>query len=357
MTETDFHKLSGPQRKILRETLTSVFGRKSLTVFLEENDFGSLEDLAETGTFQQEVFNLIGELTSVGRLNRFMSAVRRDFPDSPHLLDLEQKLAFAGREAENQRVVHGTGLERMVRDAGFADLNLWADRLVAMGRRVCRITYPLPGGLMRGTGFLICPDLVLTNYHVVEYLLKGAAEPAGVRLQFGYAETADGAAAGQMYGLAGDWMAAASPYSAADLAPNAGLPASSELDFALIRLDTGAGGADLPSGKRGWIDLSNLSGGSAEGSIVFVLQHAEGKPLKHSIGVVKQAATSLRLLYDADTEHGSSGGLVLDHELNPLALHHAGDPDARIKARFNQGIPLHLIRSALESNPAVTKCW
>ena len=333
----DFHKLSGFQRKILRESLLRVFHRKSLDLFLVDNDFGELEDLVEQAVFTHQVFSLIGEFTRLGRLNKFMAAVTGQHAESPGVIDLEQKLAFAGKEAEEQRVVKAKGLERMVRDAGFDDLNLWADRLVSMGRRVCRISYAVPAGLMRGTGFLVCPDLVLTNYHVVECLLKGTADPDSVRLQFGYAETAGGLDAGQKYGLAGDWMVANSPYGKADLAPDAGLPGEGELDFALIRLDAPAGDAVLPSGKRGWIDLSTLGDKSGDGAIVYVLQHVEGKPLKQSTGVVRPGVTPLRLRYDADTEHGSSGGLVLDSPLTPLALHHAGDSDSKVKARAGSG--------------------
>jgi hypothetical protein len=49
--------------------------------------------------------------------------------------------------------------------------------------------------------------------------------------------------------------------------------------------------------------------------------------------------------------------LVLDQELRPVALHHAGDPDSKIKARYNQGIPLHLIHAALAGRAEIAKHW
>jgi V8-like Glu-specific endopeptidase len=75
------------------------------------------------------------------------------------------------------------------------------------------------------------------------------------------------------------------------------------------------------------------------------------------VGVVVAAVTPLRLRYDADTEAGSSGGLVLNQQLQPIALHHAGDPAAALRATYNQGIPLPLIRAALETQASVTPFW
>jgi hypothetical protein len=344
----DYHKLTGLQRKILRESLQGVFGRKSLDMFLGENDFGSLEDLVDDAPFANQVYQLIGDLIARGKLNQLMRSVEREYAGSPYIVDLDQRLALAAKEIEEQRTVIQKGLERMVREAGFADPFLWSEQLLAHVRRVCRISYPAAGGLVRGTGFLVCPDLVLTNYHVAELLINGKADPDQVRVQFGYAETNDGLQTGQKFRLAAQWNVASAPYSQADLAPNAGLPSGHELDYALLRLDG--------EPKRGNVSIG--AGGQAkEGGIVFVLQHVEGKPVKQSIGVVVKEETPLRLRYDADTDHGSSGGLVLNHALEPVALHHAGDPDAKIKAKFNQGIPLALIRAAIDATPGLQKCW
>ena len=48
---------------------------------------------------------------------------------------------------------------------------------------------------------------------------------------------------------------------------------------------------------------------------------------------------------------------MLDEKLLPVALHHAGDPDSKIKARYNQGIPLHLIHAALALRADIAKHW
>ncbi len=347
----DFNRINGPQRKILRKALTDVFRRREFEMFLEDHDYGPLENLVGEGTFTYQVFQLIGKFRRQGNLDDLMADVNRSYPDAPALEDLQIRFGFADAEAESQRVLGGKGLERAVRDAGFDDVVLWADQLLSAGRRICRISYPLGvGGLVRGTGFLVGSDLVLTNYHVMEEVLKGRAEADRVRLNFGYAETAEGPSAVDKYWLDQDWDVAHAPYGAADLATDAGLPEDGELDFALLRLEKAAGDAQGPNGKRGWFDLAQAASPARENAIVFVLQHPDGKPLKQSIGVVQRSETPLRLRYDADTEEGSSGGLVLDQKLTPLALHHAGDPASKIKARYNQGIPLPLIQAALQGN-------
>ncbi len=351
MSDIDFNRLNGPQSKILRETLLGVFGRRDLEVFLRDNDYGRLENLVESGRFDYQVFELIEDFARKGRLGEVMADVRREYPKAPALEDLTVRLGFTDAEADSQRVLGGRGLEKMVREAGFNDLFRWTGRLAAAGQRVCRITYPLGYSReVRGTGFLVGRDLVLTNYHVIEKLLNDQAEAGDVRLSFGYAETDDGPPVGDSYRLAQDWRVAHAPYSDADLKADGGLPKQGELDFALLRLDQLAGETLGPAGKRGWFDLARAPQPARDDAIVFVLQHPKGEPLKHSIGILQKSGTPLRLRYDADTRVGSSGGLVLDQRLAPVALHHVGEPGSKLKASYNQGIPLPLIHAALEAS-------
>ena len=196
--------------------------------------------------------------------------------------------------------------------------------------------------------------MVLTNFHVIEPLLLGEASPDTCRVRFDYAERADERHEGVDYRLSDNWQERIARYSPADLAVDAGLPSDNELDFAVIRLSDAVGGAPAAAGgpPRGWIDLAEAGDAPGEGAIVFILQHPEGAPIKQTIGIIQESPTPLRLRYDADTDKGSSGALVLDSNLKPVALHHAGDPDSRIKARYNQGIPLHLIRAAFDGGEA-----
>jgi V8-like Glu-specific endopeptidase len=350
MYAVDFNRLTGPQRKMLREALMGVFGRsRDLDMFLDDNGFEPLGDIVESGPFQAEVFDLIRELERRGRLGSLVGKIQNAHAEAPALQDLDNRLGLADAAAEEQRVVRSVGLERMVRDAGFEDLNLWAGRLVAAGKKICRISYALDAGDMRGTGFLVAADLVLTNYHVMEPVIEEKASAGAVQINFGYAETELGVAAGSMVKLADDWHVASAPYSASDQEED-GEPKAGELDFTLLRLGAPVGE------KLGWLKLRDSRPQAAD-TIVFVLQHPEGKPLKQSIGILHESKTPMRLRYDADTEPGSSGAAVLDQRLELVALHHAGDPNFKTKASYNQGVPIALIREHLAGDAKVPRFW
>jgi hypothetical protein len=63
-------------------------------------------------------------------------------------------------------------LEAMVaRHSRFVDYGQFLSRFRALGNRVCRIETPT----MLGTGFLVGPDRVLTNFHVIESAGKSNA--------------------------------------------------------------------------------------------------------------------------------------------------------------------------------------
>jgi hypothetical protein len=348
----DYNRLTGPQRKVMRGAIAGVFpDRHDLNMFLEDSGFESLDSVVREGGYEDQLFEFVKRYAARGKLNGLVGDIRSQFPESPAVIDLDVRLglvAGGGAVAEQAANSQG-GLERIVRNSGETDLYLWTEKLLQIGRRICRIRYPVRNGIVYGTGFLIGPAQVLTNFHVIEHLRTGAADSKTVRVRFDYAERAHDRSEGIDYGLADDWQGKYAPYSTADLEVDAGLPDAGELDFAVIRIADAAGEAltDIKE-PRGWIDLAEAGDPPGDDAIVFILQHPEGQPIKQTIGITKHSPTALRLRYDADTEGGSSGALVLDANLRPVALHHAGDPDSKIKARYNQGIPLALIRAALD---------
>jgi Trypsin-like peptidase domain/Effector-associated domain 1 len=347
----DYDRLSGPQRKVLRGALGEVFpSRGSFDMFLSDKDEEPLGNIVPEGGYTFQLFEFIKHHGAQGRLKPIIKSIRAEFPDSPAVIDLDAKLALVSTaDARTQRVAEKQGgLERVVRDSGEQDLYLWAEKLLTLARRICRIRYPVAAGILYGTGFLIGPDLVLTNHHVIEPLFKGQAKRGAVAIRFDYAEHAADRDEGIDFALDEKWLVRSSPYSEADLAVDAGEPADDELDYAVIRLAKDAGRSLGRTGvERGWIDLDDISASIGEDQIVFILQHPDGEPIKQTIGLTKAGPSKLRLRYDADTESGSSGALVVTSQLQPVALHHAGDPDSKTKARYNQGIPLELIRAAL----------
>jgi hypothetical protein len=259
-----------------------------------------------------------------GWLQRLVQKALQDKPASPKLLVLKRSLALAP-VAEAHAVARN--LEDIVKGGSqFPDLIPWIEKLGQLGARTCRIEYPLNSAV--GSGWLVGPDLVLTNWHVIEQALPGGARQAADYVcRFDYAVTAHGVQDGVAARLAGDWCMDASPPSPAELGNGTGAATVDTLDHALIRLDRPVGDGPSPlAGRRGWIELSGSESVPGDEAIVMVLQYPDGLPLKLAIGEVSGGATDVpRFFHTANTKGGSSGALVVDAGLAPVGLHHAGD--------------------------------
>ena len=69
-------------------------------------------------------------------------------------------------------------LERIVRpDLGLFDPVPWTAALMALLGRICRVE--ISATPIRGTGFLVAPDLVLTNHHVVQQVVDWQRQQDG----------------------------------------------------------------------------------------------------------------------------------------------------------------------------------
>jgi V8-like Glu-specific endopeptidase len=258
----------------------------------------------------------------------------------------------------------GSPLELRIRkyDATF-DIRTFLKGLTEIESRVCRIEFPAKKA--QATGFLVGPDVVMTNYHVIETVVEGKPSPSEVMLRFDYKVLNDGVTvnAGQVYGLApgpGQWLIASSPPSARDweVAP-ASDPALNELDFALLRVN-GAPGNDPIGGDtedpnpttRKWIYVSADAHDFVASKALYIVQHPDGKPMQVTIdteAVLGMNGNDTRVRYGTTTEPGSSGSPCFGPDWRCVALHHAGDPKylAGKTPEFNQGIPVKAIRELL----------
>jgi V8-like Glu-specific endopeptidase len=210
----------------------------------------------------------------------------------------------------------------------MTDVEKWREQMMKCERAVCRVE-----AAKYGTGFLVGPGMVITNYHVVRAEIEGKNTPDRIVLRFDYKMNADGKTVqdGMKYPLAvgAKWLAAASP----------------ELDYALLRV-TGnpeAGSvADQPGAPiHGFLTPRAYS--FKKGDPLFIIQHPEASPLKFAPGtVVDVSLADKRVAYTVNTQQGSSGSPCFTSDWQVVALHHFGGKD------HNRGVIFSSIIESLQ---------
>lgn len=243
------------------------------------------------------------------------------------------------------------GLQRNVRPGlQQLDVRVWVDLLARRERSVCRIERD---GRPLGTGFLVGPEAVLTNWHVVEKVIS-LARIGEVRCRFDYARLPDGSTReGVLVPLHADGCVDHSPYAPAEATatPETPPPTDDQLDYALLRLAVPAG-REAPGpteAARGWIALPATAPPLEVGAPILILQHPHGGPIKLALdteAVLCKPFGGLRLRYATNTEPGSSGSPCFSMDWQLVGLHHFGDP-AWQPPKFNQAVPIERIRTRI----------
>jgi V8-like Glu-specific endopeptidase len=348
-------RLKGPQllrlRNLLRAAFTSQAEFDELLLVLDKrlSDFASGQATYPAAVLQTlEVAN--GRLWWRDLLREACNSVK-----DPALLAFANEVGLAADivAADGQRELRGNALETKIRDSGSTfDVLTWRTKLAEIEGRVCRIEFPELQA--RGTGFLVAPDLVLTNYHVIQDVHKGVAIPGAVVARFDYKVLRDGVTvgAGTTYPLHNDWLVDHSQYSGSDFEtqPAADAPPD-KLDYALLRLAQRAGDQMLEGVPRKWIALPSVQHDFIQSPALYIVQHPEGKPMQVALdtqSVIK--ATPTRVRYTTSTEPGSSGSPCFSADWDWVALHHSGDPkyyQEGKKPEYNQGIPTSAIANLL----------
>jgi len=325
----------------------------------------SFQNIAPVGpgiTYDFQLFQLIDHARMNDWLPDLVAAAYERRPKNPDIATIARDLGLtiAGPRLDNST---GKPLEEIIQqNAQFINPALFEQRLPILTGQVCWVE--IPGG--GGTGFLVGPDLVLTNDHVIERVRKGEAAWQDVRCIFDYKQTVDGATldkkklpAVKLINDANKWLVDRLPPSQFDWDPTLGDAPETELDFALLRLEEPIG--DLPVGggtadsqamnqPRGWIDVNVQPAPLTVGNQVFLLQHPKGEPLRLSVGTVTEfnGQTRTRMRYDANSKDGSSGSPCFNADLQLVALHHAFDP--AFPRKWNQAVPLDKIKQAWKNH-------
>ncbi|MDB6005967.1 MAG: hypothetical protein JWR15_2954 [Prosthecobacter sp.] len=346
----------------VRDAFLSGYNKASLTQMMRLRLDRDLFDIVGDGPLKNIVFDLLDLADQEGWDATLIREAYRFNPGNDALLQVYEKYGIAPKIELGMAGVRVKGVEtnassaslqKIIRDDNPTfDIDMWRTRLTEIESRVCRVDID---GRAAGTGFLVGPDTLITNYHVVEGVIKGTMVAASVSCLFDYKVLSNGKLnVGERHALAADQaILSYSPYSEAEGAgtPDAVLPTPAQLDFALLRLD-GAVGNEPINAPRGFEVLPKTASAFRTGQGLIIAQHPAGSPMKLAIdtqSVVSVNTNQTRVRYKTNTEGGSSGSPVFDMQWNLAALHHFGDPDWKSPV-YNQGIaPLNLIRALIDA--------
>jgi len=181
-------------------------------------------------------------------------------------------------------------------------------------KSVARIAVPRTiGGQVFGTSWLIAPDLLLTNHHVIEArrAYETAANPQEIEQQakastlwFGYD--------------IGSYI----EYRCIDL-----ICANKVLDYAVLRVAEKSVD-NVPLSNWGFLKVIRIQPDFTIGKRLNVIQHPGGRVKEIALRTnfyIGSIAAYGRFHYLSDTETGSSGSPVLDDNWQAVGLHHAWD--------------------------------
>jgi hypothetical protein len=311
-----------------------------------------LDEISLDTDFKTVVFKLLRDAEMNGYVPALIVAARQSNPGNEKLQAVAQRFGLSALTSALEKIVRA--------DLSFLDIALWRRKLGEVENRICKVE----AGRVSGTGFLVGPGTLMTNYHVMKGVIEGKTKPADIAFRFDYKRTEDGTTVnpGTVFKLpATDWLIDSSPYSDVDLLrdPGSQLPAPDHLDYALVRVDGAPG--DLPvahlkaeqnAPSRGFIKAPSSAVTFENDAPVFIVQHPEGDPLSLALetkGIEGVNANKTRVRYRTNTLGGSSGSPCFDANWNLVALHHSGDPkaDPPDLARYNQGIPIDAIVALL----------
>ncbi|HKP52946.1 MAG TPA: effector-associated domain EAD1-containing protein [Chloroflexia bacterium] len=364
--------LSSEQYEQLNNALVDAFPSRAKLARLVKFKFNRLlAAISDESDITQVVFTLIQTAEAEGWTRDLIGKAYEANPGNPHLHEIAEKVSIA---PSMSGVSDAPELERMLTSMrSFLDPTALRERMGKTEPTICQVEVAASGNTIYGTGFLVGPDTLITNYHVVEAVIQGAAgkvdrkgrsaQPGDVVLRFDYRKLRDGTTlnGGKVCRLANDWLIDYSEDSYLDAVPppKPDVPQPDQLDYALLRVAGRPGdekltgpGSDDDDPVRGFLKPEGNYDYSPDATLA-IMQHPNREPLKvvqMPNGIIAVNANKTRILHRVDTLGGSSGSPCFDGDWKLIALHHSGDPNFAPdhKPTYNEAIPFTAIIKLLE---------
>jgi endonuclease G, mitochondrial len=243
------------------------------------------------------------EVASVAsRVVRDPRGAYRIEPRERKLQHLEAMKAAIPRDADDETV--DRALERII-----GENDLLNSSWFGQGRRAARAVALISTGWGDATGFMISPELIMTNWHVLNDAAH-AADPS-VKVLYGYQNNDDGVR---------DRLGEVE----LPLDPDTFFAADERLDYAIVAVGATPDGAPLDQ-TFGHLPLNGAPSKAIAGSALNIIQHPGGQLKK--IAIRNNIATVVKaddlIVYLTDTNPGSSGSPVLNDNWQVVALHHS----------------------------------
>ena len=213
---------------------------------------------------------------------------------------------------ETKRKAFEKTLERINEESDFLPVSFLSDG-AQKALAVCRVAVPTQRGRSLGTGFLVAPNLIMTNNHVIKS--KARAEEATAEFLFHENNT---------------------PIVVA-MRPEQFFITERSLDYTIVACD-GRGIGDIEP-----IPLLRNPALVTRHERVNLIQHPRGR--SKEIAIHDNRVTRIKdkvYHYSTDTEPGSSGSPILNNNWDLVGLHHAGFDEPNGKAT-NEGIRISTI--------------
>src|SRR5262245_12384466 len=211
------------------------------------------------------------------------------------------------RESLGEAVEADDIFERIIRGDELQPV-AYLERGMIASRAVARVDI---GGGKFGTGFLVAPQVLITNNHV----LHDIAEASQATAQFHFEVDLSDAEVGPVVFR---------------LAPETLFYTSKDLDYSVVAVNPSSRDDAMPLSQFGYLPLLEMTGKVSECEWLTIIQHPEGARKQICVRDNQFVKRENDVIwYSTDTQPGSSGSPVFNNDWYVVALHHSGVPDTR----------------------------